>query len=131
MRGRSVLVLRRRLMLRRGFLRRFPLFVRGFLRSFVTLAVEEDFGNLHSREWLPVSGELLVLLLALVMENQNLFGASLFEHLADDARATIFRARNLSFAGAGRQNVRKFEFAVLSRLALNVDHVSGRDTILL
>src|SRR5437762_12009 len=46
------------------------------------LAVEGDLGNAHGSEGLAMSGELLVLLLALVVENQDLIGASFFDHTA-------------------------------------------------
>src|SRR5580693_5114455 len=67
-RGRSLLYLR--LLLRQ-------------LGSFEALPIKSNLSNTHRGVGLPVSAQLLVLLLALVVENQNLRAASLFHQLAD------------------------------------------------
>ena len=54
-------------------------------RGLEALPVEGDLGDAHGGVRLPVSAQLLVLLFALVVEDQHLVAAALFQHLADDA----------------------------------------------
>src|SRR5438477_5456398 len=99
MRGRLGLVLG--LGSRRGFrcLGRLGLLGFRLVAGLEMLAVEGDLGNAHGSEGLAMSGELLVLLLALVVENQDLIGASFFDHTAGDARLAA-GAGDLSIARA-------------------------------
>src|SRR5258708_4843771 len=74
----------------RGF--RFGMFRRRFLylglllrkfRSCELLPVESNLGDPHCGVSLAMPAQLFVLLLALVMENQNLGAAALLDHFAD------------------------------------------------
>src|SRR5690348_3965126 len=78
-----------------------------------------------------MAGELLVLLLPLVVEDQDFLGAALFEHAGEDAGGVACGARELAFGGAGGENIGKFKLAVLGGLAFDVNDVAGRDAILL
>src|ERR1700723_1831347 len=59
------------------------------LRSLKALPVKSNLGDADGSVGLPVSAQLLVLLLTFVVENQNLRAASFFYELADDARAFL------------------------------------------
>src|ERR1700680_854107 len=48
------------------------------LRSLEALAIESDFGNAHSAERLPMSAQLLILLLPFVMKDQDFRTAAFF-----------------------------------------------------
>src|SRR5579859_804670 len=73
---------------------------------------------------------LLVLLLALEVEDQDLVGASGLHHLSADHGACA-RADGAFLAG-NRQNVIELDgVAIAGRELLNFDHVSGRNPILL
>src|SRR3981081_2012788 len=56
-------------------------FLLGQLRSLEALSVKSDFRDTHSGIRLPVSAQLLVLFLALVLEHTNLLAAGVFHHL--------------------------------------------------
>src|SRR5579859_201032 len=73
-----------------------------------------------------MSLQLLVLLFALEVEDQDLVATTLFHHAADYARAA---SRLSDCAGLARdgQHVGELDGAVLTRLLVNFDHVSGRD----
>src|SRR6516165_5139915 len=58
-------------------------FLLGQLGSLERLSAECDLGDAHCGEGLPMSAHLLVLLLALVMEDQDFRRAALLDHLAD------------------------------------------------
>src|SRR5207245_7475851 len=55
------------------------------VRGLEMLPVEGDLGDAHRGEGLAMSSELLVLLLALVVEDQHFIGASFFDYAAGDA----------------------------------------------
>src|SRR5215469_16388563 len=59
------------------------------LRSFEALSAKGNLGDAHSRKRLPMPAQLLVLLLALVVEDQNLRAASFFHHFAQHARVRL------------------------------------------
>src|SRR5439155_4196175 len=102
------------------------------VRSLEMLAVEGDLGDAHRGERLAMSSELLVLLLALVVEDQHLIGASFFDHATGDARLAA-GAGDLAIAGAHRQHVIKSDGAAGGRLLLGFFHtndVAGRNPIL-
>src|ERR1051326_2579267 len=82
-----LLGLRLRLVL---FGRRFHLLRLGFffrqIGSFEALTAKGDLGNAHGREVLPVPAQLLVLLLALVMGEQDLRAAAFFNDRSEERR---------------------------------------------
>src|SRR5207248_7304220 len=94
------------------------------------LPVEADLADAYRRERLAMPAQLLVLLLALVMEDQDLVAPALFHDGADHTRPG-FRTANLAFAAADRQHVAKLNHAFFSRRALDANYVSKRNTILL
>src|SRR5450432_3067546 len=101
------------------------------LRRSERLSVERDLGDPHRRERLAMSGEFLVLLFLLVVEDQDFLGAVVPEDLPGHQRARL-RTHNLSRAGRHRQHVAKLNLAVLvARLSLQAKHVPGRHSVLL
>src|SRR5208337_2474438 len=100
------------------------------LRSFEALPVKSDLGDAHRGIGLPVSAQFLVLLLALVMENQNLRAAAFFHQFADHPRARL-RLADLTFSTRHSQNLRELHLAVSARgQLLHSNHVSGRHPVL-
>src|SRR5579863_9765864 len=93
------------------------------------LPIERNLGDPYRREILPVSTELLVLLLALVMENQNLCAPALFDNLAGHARTRCWHGY-LALAAGNRQHVAEFNLAVCVSLRFQPNHVSGRHPVL-
>ena len=78
-----------------------------------------------------MSAQLLVLLLALVVENQNLRAASLFHQLADHSRSRL-RFADLAFSARHRQYFGELHLAIGARSQLlHSNHVSGRHPVLL
>src|ERR1700690_3900589 len=66
------------------------------LRSLEALPVKRNLSNSHRSVRLPVPAQLLILLLALVVKNQNLRAAAFFHQLADHPRSR-FRLADLAF----------------------------------
>src|SRR5713101_6277982 len=78
-----------------------------------------------------MSGDLLVLLLALVVEDQNFLAAALVEDFAGHHRSRLW-TRNLPLAGRHCQHVRELDLAVCPpSLGFQANHVSGRHSVLL
>ena len=75
------------------------------------LPVKRDLGDAHGGESLPMSAQLLVLLLALVVEDQNLRAATLLHDFAGHERIRTGLA-NLPAARRNRQHVVEFDLAV-------------------
>src|ERR1700687_3174823 len=100
------------------------------LRRLERLPIKSNLGDADRRIILPVTTQLLVLLLALVVENQNLLAASLLDDLASYERP---RPRRTSRARLGqtRQHVTELDLPVLVFLCFYPDHVARGDTILL
>src|SRR5712692_2896034 len=73
-------------------------------RSGEGLAVESNLGDAYRGERLTMSPQALVLLLALVMENQNFLVPAFFHHLADHAGFRL-RPGDLTLAAGNRQDV--------------------------
>src|SRR5947207_3123408 len=94
------------------------------------LPVESDLGDAHLGKGLAVSLKLLVLLLALVVEDQDLVVAALFEHLAADPGAIALGATDLALFGADGQHIGELHLAFFGSLFFNANYVPGRDTIL-
>src|SRR5580693_7597839 len=67
------------------------------LGSLEALPVKSNLGDAHRGIGLPVSTQLLVLLLALVMEDQNLGAATFLDQLPDNPRSRLWLA-DLSLA---------------------------------
>src|SRR5271165_407573 len=77
-----------------------------------------------------MSLQLLILLLALVVEHQHFVAAPLLHHLAGHNRRRGLG--NLALCGANRQHISKLHvFAAGLRQLLDLDYVSGCDAILL
>src|ERR1700691_3557003 len=90
-----------------------------------------DFGDANGGVRLPVAAQLLVLLLALVMENQNFRAAAFLHYLADHA-SFCQRLAHLAFGARYRQNVGERYLAVGSRgKTFHSNYVSGRHSVLL
>src|SRR5579864_1484711 len=111
-----------------SFLFRFGFFLRKLRRSEL-LAIESDLSDSHRAERLPMSSQLLVLLLPLVVEDDNFLAAAFAENFAGH-QGTRSRTRNLPFAGRDCQHVAKFNLAVLRALRLKAQHIAGRHSIL-
>src|SRR5581483_2757614 len=95
------------------------------------LAVEGDLGYPHGCKRLPVPTKFLVLLLALVMEDQNFVVPAFFDHLAADAS---FRLRLSDLPVAARHGQHVVETYVPVSAVSNLlypDHIPRRDSILL
>src|ERR1700733_277611 len=116
------------LVCRRSLLRLRLLFLeRGSLEA---LPVKCNLSNAHGSVGLPVSAQLLILLLALVMENQNLRSASFFHQLANDSRACL-RLADLAFSTRHCQYLGKLHLAIGARCQpLHSNHISGRHPVL-
>src|SRR5437588_1578375 len=95
------------------------------------VAVEDDLGNLHRGKGLAMSGQLLVLLLALEVKDQDFVAAALFDHASSNARAIALGAANFAILGAHREHVSKINLAMRGRGLLHPDHVAGRHPVLL
>src|SRR5271157_2937235 len=96
----------------------------------VVRAVHVDAGDLHGGVRLAMSIQLLVLLLALEVEDQNLVAAALLDDLSGDKR--IRRLADLALGGAdGQHFVELHVLAASLRQLLDLNYVSGRDAILL
>src|SRR5437879_5048146 len=119
---------------RRGLLclGRLGLFRLRLVRGLEMLAVEGDLGDAHRGEGLAMSSELLVLLLALVVEDQHFIGAAFFNHAAGDASFAA-GAGDLAIASAHGQHVVESDGAAGGRLLLaflHTNNVAGRNPIL-
>src|ERR1700722_12383056 len=100
-------------------------------RSLELLAVECDLDNPHRGKVLPMPAQLLILLLALVMEDQDLLLAALLDNFSGHLRSG-FRHANLAGLGRDRQHVAELNFAVAAgALALYSNYVAGRHPVLL
>src|SRR5437588_17860 len=75
------------------------------------LAVKGNLGYPHRGKRLPMSSNLFVLLLFLVVKNQDLLGSAFVQDFSRDQRALC--PRNLSVACRYRQHIAKFDLAVL------------------
>src|SRR5258708_13570562 len=119
-----------RMRVRRGLLRSFPrpfrrfhffaalarhlhllLFLHKF-RRLERLAIKSNLGDADRGIVLPMSTQLLVLLLALVMEDQDLLTASLLDDLAGYQRPRA-RRQHAACLGRNRQQVTELDPAVL------------------
>src|ERR1019366_1675923 len=98
--------------------------------SLQVLAVHVNAGDLHGGKWLAVSVQLLVLLLALEVEDQNLIGAALLDHLTADEG--LRRLDQFALGAADGQHFIELNvFAAGLRQLLDLNHVPGCDAILL
>src|SRR5882672_9031685 len=119
-----VLVLFRRSLLHLGLL-----FLQ--LRSLEALSVKRNLRYAHRRIRLPVPAQLLVLFLALVMENQDLRAAAFLNQFADHPCSRL-RFRDLTFSTRHSQYLGKLHLAIGSRgLLLHSNHIPGRHPVLL
>src|SRR5205807_491939 len=101
------------------------------LRGLKALPVKSNLRDAHSAEGLPVPAQLLILLLAFVVENQNLRSAAFFHEFADDPRSRL-RLRNLSFATRHSQYLGELHLAISARgQLLHSNHIPGRHPVLL
>src|SRR6267143_3564709 len=100
------------------------------LRRFERLPIKCNLGDADCSIVLPVSTELLVLLLALVVEDQYLLAASLLDDLAGYERSRP-RGQHAARLGRNRQHVTELDLSVLVFLRFHPDHVARGNTILL
>src|SRR5579863_9595622 len=99
------------------------------IRSLEALAAKSDFSDPHSGVRLPMPAQFLVLLLALVMENQNLRTAAFFDNRADDPRVRLIS--DLTFF-TGDRNDGEFHLTVRSGSdLLHPNHIARRHPVLL
>src|SRR5262249_58656544 len=94
------------------------------------LAVELDFSDAHRGERLAVSENLLVLLLAFEVKNQDLVTAAGFQDFAAHHR-TLAGADMTFLAGNGQHVVELDGVALTGGQLLNFDDISGSNSILL
>src|SRR5207248_8076385 len=88
------------------------------------LAVEGDLGDAHRGERLAMSSELLILLLALVVEDQHFIGAAFFDHAAGYASFAA-GAGDLAIASAHGQHVIESDGAAGGRRLLGFLHTNN------
>src|SRR5271165_260626 len=100
------------------------------LRSLERLPVKSDLGDAHCREILPVPAQFLVLLLALVVEDEDFLAPALIDHFARHVRS---RPRHHHAPGLSRHRyyVRELHPAVCAAHLLDPDDISRRYLILL
>src|SRR3954453_23123388 len=91
-------------------------------------AVELDARDADSGELLAMSDQLLVLLLALELEDQDLVAATLLHHFTGDAGALRVGGKVVA---ANSQDVGKLDRALAVGRLLDLDHVARGDTVLL
>src|SRR6266566_7063461 len=94
------------------------------------LAVKRNLSYSHRGKRLPMSSNLFVLFLFLVVKNQDLLGSAFVQDFSRDQRALC--PRNLSVARRYRQHITKFDLAVLfTALGFQANHIPGCYPILL
>jgi hypothetical protein len=103
-------------------------FFLGKVGGLEALPAKSDFGDADGSEVLTMSTKLLVLLFALVMEDQDLGAASLFDDLADYAGIGLIS--DLTFF-AGNGDYGELDLSVGSGELLDANDVSGRYPVLL
>jgi len=101
------------------------------IRRSELLSVERDLCNAHRGEGLSVAAQLLVLLFALVVEDQDFFGASLAHNLAGDMRVGL-GAGDLALLTGNCQHVAEINLSVGSAgQSLHANYIAGRHPVLL
>src|SRR5260370_5330583 len=101
------------------------------LRGLKALPVKSNLRDAHSAERLPVPAQLLILLLALVVENQNLRSAAFFHEFADDPRSRFWLS-DLTFSTRHSQYLRELHLAIgACGQLLHSNHIPGRHPVLL
>src|SRR5437660_8887921 len=98
------------------------------IRSLEALPAKSDLGDAHRRKRLPVSAQLLVLLFALEVENENLCAAALAYDFANNASVSL--TADLSFF-AGNRHHWKLNLTVGPGQFLDSNHIAGRHPVLL
>src|ERR1035437_3335300 len=114
-----------------GIVRRLHLLL--FLRKlgrFVRLPIKGNLGDADRGIVLPVSPQLFVLLLALVVEDQDLVAASLLDDFASYERSRP-RRQNATRLGGNRQHIAELDLAVLVFLCFHPDYIARGYPILL
>jgi hypothetical protein len=107
-----------------------PGFPRRQIWSRELLTVESDLGNAHGGKGLAMSKDLLVLLFALEMEDQDFVGPSRLHYLAAHPRASA--EADLAFLAGNGQNVIELDFVPMAcGQFLDFHYVSGSNAILL
>src|SRR5580704_6326560 len=95
------------------------------------LPIKSDLDNPHRGKVLPMPAQLLILLLAFVMEDQDLFLAALLHDFTGHLRARLGHA-NLARLGRDRQHVAEFNLAVgAGALAFDPNYIARRHPVLL
>src|SRR5580704_4786491 len=95
------------------------------------LPIKSDLDNPHRGKVLPMPAQLLILLLAFVMEDQDLFLAALLHDFTGHLRARLGHA-NLARLGRDRQHVAEFDLAVgAGALAFDPNYIARRHPVLL
>src|SRR6476660_8738487 len=104
------------------------------LRSGKALAVKADFHDAHRSVGLTVSAQLLILFLALVVEDEHLIASNFAENTAGDQRFRL-RTSNLAIGTGNGQHLWELYTAVVfifgGRQFFHPNHVTGRYAILL
>src|SRR5262249_32171002 len=100
-------------------------------RSFEALAIISNFRDANRSERLPVTGQFLILFFPLVVEYEDLVASSLPQHFTHNTRFRL-RLANLTFACRNREHIPEFDLSIGAiPLALDANHVAGRDPVLL
>src|SRR5208283_5492201 len=137
--GCSLLLCRSLVSLRFGFdffrLHRFHLLRLGYLFGKLgrgeLLPIKRNFGNPNRGISLTMAAQLLILLLAFVMEDENLFLAALLDQFAGHQRSGL-RLADLAIARRNRKHIAELDVAVgAGALVFHADDIAGRDPVLL
>src|SRR5579862_5557057 len=105
-------------------------FLLGKVGSFEALSANGDLGDAHGGEGLAMAAQFLVLLLALVVEDQDFRTAALLDDLADYARVGLL-ADLTGLAGYG-QHIGELHLAIgAGAQFLDSNHIARRHPVLL
>src|SRR5690242_11127161 len=104
-------------------------FFLGKIGSLETLSAKSNFRDAHRGKVLPVAAQLLVLLLALVMKNQDLLAAAFADNFADHARVWLL-AHLALFAGDRQHGELQMPVSAGPDL-LHSNYIAGRHPVLL
>src|SRR5437660_2521415 len=92
-------------------------------RRLERLSIKSNLGDADRGVVLPVSAQLLILLLALVVEDQDLLAASLLDDLAS-YKSPGSRRQHAARLGRNRQHVAELDLSALIFLRFHPDHVA-------
>ena len=100
-----------------------------FRLFFEALAVDEDLVDLDLDEVLPVTLHLLILLLALELEDENLIATAFTDDGGEDL-GSVEVGLELALFGANGEDVRELELAIFVGGGLDLQLLAGGDEVL-